>query len=226
MTRKAKEMTKIPAIHPKPHENGQPVTISHPSTPTPPASWFDPTAVATFVPGGPVPAELNGVPVAPWTDVPTTDAGWARFEGLNPDLAEPPMRVTPGLKASAGVVVVERDGRMWLVHPTNAYGGYVCTFAKGRVEGGLSMQATACRECFEESGLKVRITGLLGDFDRTTTRTRYYVAERIGGSPSEAGWETQGCTLAPLDSLPELLNGGADKPVLAALKARLAPETK
>lgn len=223
MRAQAKEMTEIPAIHPKPGENGQPVTIWNPSTPTPPANWFDPAAVATFVPGGPVPAELNGIPFAPWTDAPTSSDEWAQVEGQKPGPDEPMMTVPPALKASAGVVVVEPDGRVWLVHPTNGFGGYLATWPKGRVEGGLSMQATACKECFEESGLKVRITGLLGDFDRTTTRTRYYLAERTGGSPSDAGWEAQGCTLAPLEALPSLLNGPADAPVLAALNARLAP---
>lgn len=221
-----KTPTAAPSYHPRVNDSGNPVVIKHPSTPTPPASWTDPAAVAVFVPGGPVPAELNGIPVASWGDAPTTDAGWAQVEGLNPDLAESPMKVTPGLKASAGVVLVEPDGRVWLVHPTNGFGGYRATWPKGRVEGGLSLQGTACREAWEESGFKVRITGLLGDFLRTTSVTRYYLAERTGGSPSEAGWETQGCTLAPLDALPELLNGAADKPVLAALKARLAPEGK
>lgn len=212
----------MPAIHPKPGEHGQPVTIRKPSTPTPPTSWFDPAAVAVFVPGGPVPAELNGIPVASWGDAPTTDAGWAQVEGLNPDLAESPMKVTPGLKASAGVVVVEPDGRVWLVHPTNGFGGYRATWPKGRVEGGLSMQSTACRECFEESGLKVRIVGLLGDFDRTTTRTRYYLAERTGGSPSLMGWESQAASLTPLEALPDLLNGAADAPVLEVLQQAIA----
>nr|WP_246265289.1 NUDIX hydrolase [Aromatoleum diolicum] len=131
--------------------------------------------------------------------------------------------MSPGLNASAGVVVVERDGRVWVVHPTNGFGGYLATWPKGRVEGGLSFQATAVREAWEEAGLKVRITGILGDFDRTTTRTRYYVGERAYGTPAEAGWESQACTLAPIDALPSLLNGSADAPVLAALKARLAP---
>lgn len=221
-----KTPTAAPSYHPRLNDSGSPVVIKHPSAPTPPASWFDPAAVAIFVPSGPVPEELSGVPVAPWTDAPTTDAGWAQVEGLNPDLPEPPMKVTPGLKASAGVVVVEPDGRVWLVHPTNGFGGYLATWPKGRVEGGLSMQATACKEAWEESGLKVRITGLLGDFLRTTSVTRYYLAERTGGSPSDAGWETQGCTLAPIEALPDLLNGAADAPVLAALKARLAPEGK
>lgn len=218
--------TTSPSHHPELNDSGKPVVIKHPSTPTTQASWFDPKAVATFVPGGPVPAELNGVPFATWTDAPTTDDGWEQVEGLNPDLAEPAMKMSPGLNASAGVVVVERDGRVWVVHPTNGFGGYLATWPKGRVEGGLSMQPTACREAWEESGLRVRITGLLGDFNRTTTRTRYYLAERIGGTPSLMGWESQAASLAPLDALPNLLNSAADVPVLAALKARLAPEEK
>lgn len=217
-------MTVIPATHPKPNEHGQPVTIKHPSTPSPIEAWNDPTAVATVVPSGPMPAELNGVPFTPWSNHPHTAAQWNAFGGLKPYLVEPAMKVAPGLKASAGVVVVEPDGRVWIVHPTNGFGGYIRTFAKGRVEDGLSLQATACKEALEESGLRVRITGLLGDFDRTTTRTRYYLAERTGGHPGHGmGWESQACSLAPLAALPDLLNGAADAPVLAALKARLAP---
>lgn len=215
-------MAVIPVAHPKPGENGQLVTIKHPTTPSPIEAWHDPAAVATCVPGGPMPAELSGVPFAPWSDAPTTDAGWAQVEGQNPGLEEPAMKMTPGLKASAGVVVIEPDGRVWLVHPTNAFGGYRATWPKGRVEGGLSLQATACRECFEESGLKVRITGLLGDFQRTTTVARYYMGERVSGTPALMGWESQACSLAPLDALPDLLNGSADKPVLEALKSYLA----
>jgi len=222
MRAQAEKMTVIPAIHPKPGENGQPVIIKHPSTPSPIEAWNDPTAVAICVPGGSMPAELNGVQFAPWNDHPRTAEEWNAFDGLKPDLIEPAMKVTPGLKASAGVVVVEPDGRVWLVHPTNAFGGYRATWPKGRVEGGLSMQATACRECFEESGLKVRIVGVLGDFDRTTTRTRYYLAERTGGSPSLMGWESQAASLTPLEALPDLLNGAADAPVLEVLQQAIA----
>ena len=106
MRAQAEKMTVIPATHPKPNEHGQPVIIRHPSTPSPIEAWHDPVAVATCVPGGPVPAELNGIPFAPWTDAPTTNAGWAQVEGQMLDLDEPAMKVPPGLKASAGVVVV------------------------------------------------------------------------------------------------------------------------
>jgi len=223
MRAQGNKMAVIPVAHPKPGENGQLVTIKHPTTPSPIEAWHDPAAVATCVPGGPMPAELSGVPFAPWSDRPRTSSEWNAFDGLKPDLVEPAMKVAPGLKASAGVVVVEPDGRVWIVHPTNGFGGYIRTFAKGRVEDGLSLQATACKEALEESGLRVLITALLGDFDRTTTRTRYYLAERTGGHPGYGmGWESQACTLAPLDALPDLLNGSADKPVLEALKSYLA----
>jgi hypothetical protein len=34
------------------------------------------------------------------------------------------------------------------------------------------------------------------------------------------GWESQAASLVPLDALPKLLNGAADKPVIEALKKR------
>lgn len=208
--------------HPRPDDHGRIVVIRHPSQPTPPATWHDPEAVATCVPGGEVPAGLNGVPFAPWDDHPTTADGWNAYAGLKPDLVEPVMQVPAGKAASAGVVVFEPDGRVWVVAPSNGFGGYSWTWPKGRVEDGLSFQATAAREALEESGLQVRIVGLLGDFARTTTVTRYYLAERIGGSPVECGWEAQACSLMPVSALPDMLNGAPDKPVIAALMAKLA----
>ncbi len=206
-------------LHPQPDDRGNPVVIKHPTAPTPLGNWYNATQVATCVPGGGMPTELHGIPFTPWD-------GTGAADGLMPGLVEPAMAVPHGKKAASGVVVVEKDGRAWTVSPTNGFGGYDCTFPKGRVEGGMSLQATAIRECFEESGLRVRITGLLGDFDRTTTRTRYYLAERTGGTPSLMCWESQACTLAPVAALASLLNGKADAPVLAALTAWLASGEK
>jgi 8-oxo-dGTP pyrophosphatase MutT (NUDIX family) len=53
-------------------------------------------------------------------------------------------------RAAAGAVVMEPDGRLWLVAPSNGFGGYLATFPKGRVEPGISLQATAIREVWEE----------------------------------------------------------------------------
>lgn len=206
----------MPIIHPRPDETGKPVVIKHPSTPSSMEAWTDAAVTATAVPDGPVPDELNGIALSPWTDHPRTAEGWDYVDGLNEEIDEPPMEIG-GKKLAAGVVILEPDGRVWLVHPTNQFGGYQATFPKGRVDDGLSFQAAAIRECWEEAGLQVRLTGWLGDFERTTTRTRLYLAKRIGGSPAAMGWESQAVSLVPLKQLGEMLNGAADKPVLERL---------
>lgn len=54
-----------------------------------------------------------------------------------------------------GGAVPEADGRVWLVTHSNAYGGYPVTLPKGTQDSGMSLQATALREAFEEAGLAV-----------------------------------------------------------------------
>ncbi|MCW3476753.1 NUDIX hydrolase [Limobrevibacterium gyesilva] len=133
---------------------------------------------------------------------------------------DPPAPVPgKGRKLSAGAVVVEPDGRVWLVEPTNHFGGYVRTFPKGRVEHGLSLRATAVREAFEETGLLVRLGRFLVDGVRTTTVTRYYLAERVGGTPVAMGWEAQAMWLAPCRRLAALAAAPADATILRALAA-------
>lgn len=192
--------------HPQRGDDGKPVTIERPSTPSAPESWSDPDQVATFVPNGNAPNKLNGIAVTAWGDAPTTVAGWDFVDGINHDLDEPDMILPPGKRAAAGVIVVEKDGRVWLTSPTNQYGGYNNTFPKGTAEAGLSLQGNALKECFEESGLKVKIVGLLGDFERTTSVGRMYLAERVGGDPTDCGWETQAMQLVPKGMLYRYLN--------------------
>lgn len=204
--------------HPAPGESGEEVLIRHPSTPTPEAAWADPHAVAVFVPGGPVPAVLHGVPLAPWVDHPEDEAGWDYVDGQLDDLDEPPLRVPLGKKVSSGVVIEEPDGRVWLVSPTNAYGGYKTTYPKGEAEEELSLQANAIKEAFEETGLKVAITGFLGDFERTTSVARVYRARRVGGSPAAMGWESQDVRLVPRSALTKEAASAADAPINDLLK--------
>lgn len=82
------------------------------------------------------------------------------------------------------MVTKETDGRVWLVGPTNQFGGYELTFPKGRPDGN-SLQTTALCEAYEESGLRARPLQHLVDVRRSQTYTRYYLAERIGGSPAD-----------------------------------------
>lgn len=224
----AKYQTKLRAAavayHPQLNDKGQPVPIHAPHKPSAEDTWADPDLAATFVPGGAVPAELNGVPFAPWADAPTSSDEWEHVEGQNADLDEPQLELAHGKHAGAGVVIEEDDGRVWLVAPTNAFGGYKASFPKGTAEMELSLQANAIKEAYEESGLQVEITGFLMDVERSTSIARYYTARRIGGTPADCGWESQGVHLVPRDRLYDFLNSPNDHGLAEALGAGPAPK--
>ncbi|HEY6965891.1 MAG TPA: NUDIX domain-containing protein [Burkholderiales bacterium] len=210
-------------LHPMPGEDGKPVRIQFPTRAGPPENVGNPLKVATFVPGGDVPHQLGGVVFSPWTP-PATLEGWKNVSGQNPHLEEShPFKQTSAWwtdsasgkkfqpKTGAGVIIVENDGRVWLTRPTNSFGNYVHTFPKGTVEHGLSLQASAIKEAYEETGLKVRITGVLGDYQRTSSVARYYIARRVGGTPRDMGWESQALRLVPPERLHAFLNNATDR---------------
>jgi len=204
------------AIHPKKNEYGQPVSLSAPSAPTAPGSWLDPLQTATVVPGGALPASLNGIAFQP-CEAPVDDAGWSAAAGDEPLFDEPGFEPAPGKRVAAGVVIEEPDGRVWVVHPSNAFGGYPATFPKGTRDPGMSLRATAIREAWEESGLRVVLTGFLADLVRSQSKTRYYRARRVGGCPADMGWESQAVSLVPRTQLGELLANPNDAPLVALL---------
>lgn len=211
--------------HPKLNDAGKAVVIKEMSRPTPLANFHDANAIATTLPGSVAPELLNHIPLAPWHDAPTTLEGWAAVEG-QAQVEEPEFVPVEGKTQGAGVIVQEPDGRVWVCHPTNAFGGYKSTFPKGTVEDGLNSQASAIKEAFEESGLKVQITGFFADVTRTTSVARYYTAKRVGGTPSEAGWESQSVSLVPVSRLYDVLNMPADHGLAEKLGAGPAPKVK
>lgn len=149
---------------------------------------------------------LNGIPLSP------AEAGyWEKVSDVQ--LAEPPL---PDGRISAGLVVVEEDGRIWVVAPKNQFGGYENTFPKGGVEKGLTTQQNALKEVYEESGLSAEITGYVGDFKGSTGTTRYYLAKRTGGAPWQHDDETEAVKLIPQSQLGGFLNVQRDKSVLKA----------
>lgn len=212
-------MTDAAVFHPQADERGNPVRLVRPSTPTELATWDAPGRLATVIPLGGLPTALLGIPLLAWTGAPVDNAGWNAVEG-QANIEEPPFIVPSHKAAAAGVLIEEADGRLWLVAPSNQFGGYQATFPKGRVDHGVGLQATAIREAFEESGLQVAITDFLVDAERTQTYTRYYLARRVGGHPAMMGWETQAVHLVPLDQLPAVAIHPNDKPVIAALVQR------
>lgn len=216
----------IPVVnhHPKAKEDGHSVAIKKPSHPSAPTTWHSPDAVATFVPGGDTPLSINGVALRAWKDHPRTTEGWDYVDGVDDNLDEPGFNLPKGKKAASGVIIEEPDGRIWLIAPTNAFGGYEASFPKGTAEEGLSLQANAIKECFEESGLKIEITGFLGDFERTTSVARMYRAKRVGGLPTDMGWESQAVHLVPKGHLYDHLNMWPDHSIAERIGAGPAPE--
>lgn len=194
------------------------VTIRKPSKPTALSTWHDSTKVATVIPNGEMPEALNSIPFQEWSSAPQNTDAWAYVEG-QANIAEPAFVLPCGKRAAAGVVIQEPDGRIWLVSPTNGFGGYSTTFPKGRVEGSVGLQASAIREAYEETGLQVSISGFLADSMRSLTYTRYYLARRVGGNPAAMGWETQAVHLAPLGCLNKLLTHTNDAPLLPVILA-------
>ncbi|WP_322403308.1 NUDIX hydrolase [Massilia luteola] len=201
--------------HPQPDDDGRKVRLHAPSCEANLDGLADPLAALTFVPGSVCDGMLGDVPLATCARSTVDDA--CRRAGAAPAFDEPPFALPADKHAAAGAVVREADGRLWLVAPSNAFGGYTATFPKGRVEPGLTLRATAIREVWEESGLHVELTAWLGDFARTQTFTRFYVARRIGGHPARMGWESQAVHLVTPEQARLLLNRETDRAVLAAL---------
>jgi 8-oxo-dGTP pyrophosphatase MutT (NUDIX family) len=198
--------------HPQLDEHGRKVRLRAPSCEANLDGLADPQAAVTFVPGSVCAGMLDGVPLVPCARA-AVDAACHRAVALS----EPPFVLPAGKQAAAGAVVREADGRIWLVAPSNGFGGYTATFPKGRVEPGLSLPATAIREVWEESGLLVEPLAWLGDFPRTQTFTRFYIARRIGGHPAQMGWESQAVHLVTPDQARGLLHRDTDRAVLEAL---------
>jgi 8-oxo-dGTP pyrophosphatase MutT (NUDIX family) len=209
-----------PSVHPRIDEHGKPVKLAHPSTPTAQWTWMDAESIAIVIPDGPMPASLAGIAFDTWREAPRDNSGWERLaDGVLID--EPGFHLPKGKKAAAGVVVLEEDGRVWAVAPSNAFGNYPATFPKGTCESDLSLQATAMREAYEEAGLQVELTGFLVDVPRSTSYTRYYLGSRIAGHPGSMGWESQAVMLVPVDRLPEVLTNKNDTPIIKALRELL-----
>ncbi len=190
-------------LHMKPGENGELVKIDKPTTPV---------EGKVFVPGGAVPYELNGIPFEPW-DAPTNIDDWDTVEGQAAGIKTQLWPESDKAKAS-GILLQEPDGRIWMVRPTNDFGGTGITFPKGKLDPHMTTQSTAIKETYEESGLKAEITGYIGDYERTTSITRMWEGKRTGGSPVDMGWESQAVELlTPEEALAGMKNA-VDKMVL------------
>jgi ADP-ribose pyrophosphatase YjhB (NUDIX family) len=165
------------------------------------------------------PTELNGIPFESWSDAPEApkkkykqqskdedNLKWKDVEGVNKNLQEPELETDSWAKYAAGVIIMEPDGRIWLAEPTGHYAGYSHAIPKGTQEKGLSLQESAIKEAYEETGLKVEIIDYIGDASRSASTSRYYLAKRVGGNPDDKGWESYAVRLVPVEHLPQFLD--------------------
>jgi hypothetical protein len=53
--------------------------------------------------------------------------------------------------------------------------------------------------------------------ERSTSVTRYYRAKRVGGDPTDMGWESQAVNLVPRKELVNHLKNKYDMPLVNAL---------
>jgi 8-oxo-dGTP pyrophosphatase MutT (NUDIX family) len=145
-----------------------------------------------------------------------TVQSWKRFRKTVKD--EPdfvlPAHLEGKKELASGVIIKEADGRIWLVEPRDNFGGYKMTYPKGRLESGLTPAQNAVKEAYEETGLKVELTGFVGDYEKTETFTRYYVGRRVGGDPAFAHWESNRVRLLTPDEARKYLNVPVDREIL------------
>lgn len=107
-------------------------------------------------------------------------------------------------KVAAGVIV-EIDGRVVMIRRNLEPGIGKWTFPAGYVDRGESVEDAAVREMEEESGLKVRINGLVGVYSHSgeTNILIVYTGNMAGGTLA-AGPEAQEAGLFDPLSLPTL----------------------
>jgi hypothetical protein len=213
------KMALMKSFHPRTNDQGAAVELKQPHQPTALTAWNNPNQLATVTPDSPMPAAVAGLAIATWLAAPTSNEGWKQLAAMMA-FDEPPMKPLPGRLPASGAVVVEPDGRVWVVSPSNCFGGYANTFPKGKNEfaQALCLRANALKEVFEEAGLQVELTGFLCDSIRSTSVTRYYLARRLGGNPADMCWETQAVHLVPAAQLAEFVSHPNDQSILIALQ--------
>jgi ADP-ribose pyrophosphatase YjhB (NUDIX family) len=169
---------------------------------------------ANTPPDLPLPSQTfrEGDPSPAWATTPEPEF-WKKHKQM--DFGE--KLVSSGKGFSTGVVVEEPDGKIWIYEPKNHFGGYQGAFPKGQLEWNLSPQQNALKEAWEETGLEVELTGLLGDFKATTSTTRLYTAKRKGGDPTKFGDETESVKLLTLDEAEVIFRAQGKAYPLAAL---------
>jgi 8-oxo-dGTP pyrophosphatase MutT (NUDIX family) len=102
------------------------------------------------------------------------------------------------MKKSYGGVVINQNAQVLLREPSGQFGGYAWTFAKGEPDPGESLEETALREVFEETGVVAEILARIsGVFRGSTTDNEYFLmtpkedTKDFGNETKAVRWVTQ-----------------------------------
>jgi len=169
-----------------------------------------------------VPAELHGVDFEPW-QAPDTLAAWRAIDGQYTEIDEAyPYDARADKTDAVATVLLEQDGRFWVVARKGPHGQDEYSLPEGLVEHGLSQQASAIKRANELLGLKAHLLDVAGDYDNEKNRTRVYIARRTGGTIAKrlAAGEL---LLVPFAKASELLTDARDQDILADVKEKVFP---
>lgn len=130
-------------FHPAPDENGDPVPVFSPIVGSAPEAWLksDDAATWSVTHPGILPERLNGIP---FTHEKLGEADWRALMKRYRKFPEPEEPESPKRRTS-GLVIRESDGRIWLAHPTNQFGGRRGHLPEGTARAG-ALARCQCRE--------------------------------------------------------------------------------
>lgn len=185
------------------------------------AEWFEPQALASLAAGEPPPPMIGARPTRAWADAPRDDIGWemaTRYLGI----LEPPIFPPADARLAAAAVIREPDGRVWVVCPDEGPQEGEGTFPS-ELAIGLSLQGAAIKAAHRATGLQVRLLRHLIDLRQGPVYVRYFLAERLSGSPAGMGRGVRALMLVPPATLKRVVTRPEDAPVLATLPGLQRP---
>lgn len=113
----------------------------------------------------------------------------------------------PADHLSAGGVLINDAGHVLLREPTNHFGGYVWTFAKGRIDPGETPEQTALREVREETGYRANIVEAIpGQFEGTTGSTVMFIMRPVGTPDKPQSSETNATKWVTFEEAKQLIS--------------------
>ena len=109
---------------------------------------------------------------------------------------------------SVSVIVLTEDGKELLLHQREDF--HIWSLPGGLIEAGESWEEAGIREVFEETGYRIRVDRLVGEYSRPQMpgggdRKHVCVGRVIGGGAIESGPETLQVQWFSLDALPSSL---------------------